>query len=282
MQDDLWQQWRAFATLWAPAGSGAPPGRGAQAAGGSGHGFAPFIDAAERFKAAAQSFVAAAADSAPAAAAAAQTFSDSLRDQFADALPPWSTLFGAAGSDRAPPAFSDWPALGPMREHQQRWQRMAEAGRRVDEAQRRLQRLWSDVLRHAAADFAARLQQQPPGAADPAALRQLYDSWIDCAEDAYAHIAHSEAFCTAQAELVNAGSQWRQELRAGIEHWAKLLDLPTRSEINTLAQRLRSVEERLRCAAPRAQAAAPERKTRRAPRKSSPARRKGARGQAKR
>jgi hypothetical protein len=78
------------------------------------------------------------------------------------------------------------------------------------------------------------------------ALHSLYDTWIDCAEEAYAHTAHSDAFCNALAEFVNASSQWRRELQASIEQWAKLLDLPTRSEINTLTQRLRSVEEQLR------------------------------------
>ncbi len=33
-----------------------------------------------------------------------------------------------------------------------------------------------------------------------------------------------------------------RELQASVEHWAKLLDLPTRSEINTLTQRLTAVE----------------------------------------
>jgi hypothetical protein len=31
-----------------------------------------------------------------------------------------------------------------------------------------------------------------------------------------------------------------------MEHWAKSVDLPTRSEVDTLTQRLRSVEEQLR------------------------------------
>jgi class III poly(R)-hydroxyalkanoic acid synthase PhaE subunit len=245
MAEDLWRQWQAFAGLWAP---GAP---GVQSpAGKSALGFAPFIDAAERFKAAAQTLLDGAAAGPAPAAQALQNFSDFLRDEFAAALPPWNALFGPAGAASAPGAApSDWPAIGPMREQQERWQRMSDAARRIDEAQRRLQRLWSDALRQAAADFAVRLQPPSSGAAEAAALRKLYDAWIDCAEDAYARIAHGEAFCDAQAELVNAGSQWRQELQAGIEHWAKLLDLPTRSEINTLAKRLRSIEEQLRAAA---------------------------------
>jgi hypothetical protein len=264
MTDDLWRQWQAFAGLWAP---GASPG----AAGGDrGFGFAPVIDAAERFKAAVQTMLDGAAGGPEAAARAVQNFSDFLRDEFTAARPPWHAGFGAGVQS---PPLADWPALGPMREHQQRWQRMSEAARRIDDAQRRLQRQWSDALRQAAADLAARLQPPPSAAADADALRKLYDTWIDCAEDAYARTAHSEAFCNAQAELVNAGSQWREELQAGIEHWAKLLDLPTRSEINTLTLRLRSIEQQLR-AATAAPAAAPRAKPRVAPRQSASARRR--------
>lgn len=263
MQDELWRQWRSFAALWAPMG---PDGQAGSASQGS-LGFAPFIDAADRFKAAAQRFLeTAAAASVPAAAQAAQSFSDFLRDQFADARLPWGEFAGAGGTDRvSQPWVADWPALGPMREHQQRWQRMAEAGRRIDEAQRRLQRLWSDALRQAATEFAARLQPPLPGVADAEALRKLYDSWIDCAEDAYARTAHSAAFCDAQAELVNALSHWREELRAAIEHASKLLDLPTRSEINTLAQRLKAVEVQLRAATPGEPDTGTERQGRRPP-----------------
>ncbi len=87
---------------------------------------------------------------------------------------------------------------------------------------------------------------QPATAPSAAVLHQLYGTWIDCAEDAYSRAAHSEPFCTALAEYVNASSEWRKELQASVEHSAKLLDLPTRSEINTLTQRLIAVEHELR------------------------------------
>src|ERR1700676_2123389 len=118
MQDELWRQGRSFAAPWAAPGPGGKPGWSAEA----GFGFAPFIDVAERFKVAAQSFLeAAAGGSAPAAAAAAQSFSDFLRDQFADAQLPWNTVFGTGtggGESAQLPSFAAWPALGPMREHQ--------------------------------------------------------------------------------------------------------------------------------------------------------------------
>jgi class III poly(R)-hydroxyalkanoic acid synthase PhaE subunit len=173
---------------------------------------------------------------------AAQQFGDFLREQFATAFAPWS---GTDASSSAPTSLFDAPAFGATREHQQRAQRILEATQRIDAAQRRLQRLWSDVIREAATKFVGQLTSSPADA-NPESWRKLYDTWIDCAEDAYARTAHGEAFCQAQAELVNASSQWRQEQQASIEHWLKTFDLPTRGEINSLMRRLRAVEAQLR------------------------------------
>ena len=239
MEHDLWRQWQAFAP-------GAPPSFAAGATGApvGAFGFAPFIDAAERFAAATRSFHGGTSDgSAAAAAAAAQVFGNFLRDQFADFFKMhWGTA-PRGGADHPLPA--ELPALGLTREHQERAQRAAQAWRGMDDAQRRLQRLWSDTLREAASAFVAHLGAVQSAPLTPDALNRLHDDWIDCAEGAYARTAHSEAFCDALADYVNASSRWRRESNAGAELWAKLLDLPTRNEINTLAQRLRALEERI-------------------------------------
>jgi Poly(R)-hydroxyalkanoic acid synthase subunit (PHA_synth_III_E) len=260
MEYDLWRQWQAFA-------AGAPPGftPGAAASFGAGaapagaFGFAPFIDAAERFAAATRSFHdGTAGASAPAAAAAAQVFGNFLRDQFADffkmsgGAQPWGAV-PPGGAEHPLPA--EFPALGLTREHQERAQRAAQAWRTMDDAQRRLQRLWSDTLREAASAFVARLGAAQSAPLTPETLNRLYDSWIDCAEESYARTAHSESFCDALADYVNASSHWRRESNAGAEFWAKVLDLPTRNEVNTLAQRLRALEERVR---PQTEARQPE------------------------
>ena len=221
--------------------------------------WAPFIASAKRFDEAARKFVDSTADrSVPASVSqeAARSFSEFLREHSFEVFRlPWAASF--YGSEATPPAASilDIPALGLMREHQQRSQRTADAARRIGEAQRRLLYLWSDTLRDAAAKFCARLSRpepgSPPAAALPALLRSLYDGWIDCAEQAYARMAHSDSFCEALAEFVNASAAWRAESQASIEQAAKLLDLPTRSELNTLTQRLKYLEEQL--AAERAQ-----------------------------
>jgi polyhydroxyalkanoate synthesis regulator phasin len=264
LQSDPWQQWQAFAALFAPGAWASQTAQGRPGASS----FAPFTQVAERFGAAARAYFDAANASPSAPVDAARIFTDSLRELFAD-FQPWNSGSGSAtGPGGVPPGFTpNSPALGATREHQQRWQRMSDAWLRLDEAQRRLQRMGSDVLRDAAATFASRLGASHPPADSPEALRKLYDTWIDCAEDAYGRAAHSDAFCNALAESVNAGSEWRRELQASIEHSAKFLDFPTRSEINTLTQRVKSLEEEVR-------ALRKERQPKAAASKSRPARRK--------
>lgn len=246
MENDLWRQWQALGGIAASLSAAGPSSFAARAGAlpASAFGFAPFVDAAERFAAATRSFQDGKADgSATTAAAAAQAFGNFLRDQFADFFElPWGSTPGTLDDHPLP---AEVPALGLTREHQERAQRAAQAWRGMHDAQRRLQRLWSDTLRAAASAFVARLGAAQSAALTPAAPDRLYDSWIDCAEESYARTAHSEAFCDALADYVNATSHFRRESNAGAELWAKLLDLPTRSEINTLAQRLRALEARV-------------------------------------
>lgn len=229
---DAWRQWAAFAALFNPmpgvSATGPIPGSPA--------GFAPFFDA-ERFAAAVRAF-----QSGRDPQTAAAGLSDFLRDQFGAVL---DGMWGGSAPGHSMPPAPEAPALGPTREQQERWQRAAAAWQRLQEAQRRLQRLWSDALSEAAQAFVPRL-----GAAasplTPEAMHGLYDAWVDCAEEAYAGMAHGEAFGTALAAAVKAASEWRDESAASIEPWAKWLDWPTRSEINSLSMRIRALEEKQR------------------------------------
>jgi len=231
MSTDLWREWQSF---WGG------PQRGAEQSAAAASGFAPFIELADKFTAAATHFLAG-ASAAPTETAAAEALATLMRDLSAGLFkPPGLDAFRRA----APvPADSAAPVLGMAREHVLHAQRAAEAWARLAEAHGRLQRLWSDALREAAAAFSARIQTA--AAPDPETIAKLYDAWIDCAEEAYGRTAHGEAFCNALADYVNASSQWRLEAGVTAEEWAKLLDLPTRREINSLERRLRSLEEEL-------------------------------------
>jgi hypothetical protein len=221
--------------------------------------FAPLQGSADRFAAAARKYFEGMQTPGPAAAAAARTFGDFLRVETTDFFRfPWSATLSSGGGPGTPPppAMQDLPAFGLSREHQLRWQRNADSGRRMGDAQHRLQLLWSDALRDAAIAFAARVEQPHPDAAKGTvpgveALRGLYDSWIDCAEEAYARIAHSDSFSSALADFMNASGTLRKESQVSVELWAKALDLPTRSELNTLMRRVNSLEEQLRMKQPR-------------------------------
>jgi ketosteroid isomerase-like protein len=254
MSLDPWREWQAYlaqfaaGTPFAAGASFAQAAANTAAPGGPAAmpGLAAVAEAAQRFQTSAREFFTAAA-AGTGAAAAMQAFTDSLREQYSSYRMPW---------DPAPARAADTPAFGATREHQQRAQRMADAQRRMADAARRLERLWSDALREAATAYTAGVaaHAMPP---TPDSVRKLYDSWIDCAEDAYGRIAHSDEFCAALAEYVNAGSAWRREAQVDAEQWAKILDLPTRSELNTVMQRLRAVEDALRSARDRPASHAP-------------------------
>jgi class III poly(R)-hydroxyalkanoic acid synthase PhaE subunit len=229
---DAWRQWAAFAALFNPMADAAAPGAIPRPPAG----FAPFFDA-ERFAAALRAF-----KGGPDSQTAAAGFSDFLRDQFGGVL---DGMWGSGAPGHSVPPVAGAPALGPTREQQERGQRAAAAWQRLQEAQRRLQRLWSDALSEAARAFVPRLGATA-APLTPEAVHGLYDAWVDCAEEAYAGMAHGEAFGTALAAALKAAGEWRDESAASIEPWAKWLDWPTRNEINSLSLRVRALEEKLR------------------------------------
>ena len=238
MNNDFWRQWQALAAIGAPWGHGGSPSPG----------FGPFAESAEHFAAALREFTAAAERAAQPSAtpsetafAAAERLGYFLRDHFAATMkPPWPPAAGATATAAA--AFAQAPPLGLGREQMLRAERAAEAWNRLTEAQGRLQRMWSDCLREAAAAFTARLGEAAGKPVTAEAIEHFYDVWIECAEDAYGRTAHGDAFGDALSDYVNAGAQWRREAAAGIEDWAKLWDLPTRSEVNALIHRMRDLE----------------------------------------
>ena len=223
MNDDWLGPWRDFAAAWDAHGAALFAAAGTRIAAAAAARSVPYAAVAEAFSVA----VRAAIDSAsrgPAGASvpAIDQFGEFLRAQFGD--------------------LSAFAMIGPQRLQQERWERMALASLQAQDAQARLMRLWSDALREAAGVFAARCVNSAR-AEIPANV--LYDEWIVCAEDAYARMAHTAAFCSARAALLNAQSRLRIELQALFERWCKELDLPTRSELNSVHRTLQTLRLQL-------------------------------------
>ncbi|MDX5297430.1 MAG: class III poly(R)-hydroxyalkanoic acid synthase subunit PhaE, partial [Gammaproteobacteria bacterium] len=68
-------------------------------------------------------------------------------------------------------------------------------------------------------------------------LRALYDMWVDASEDAYAGFAMSDEYQVVYGDLVNSLMQVRKDLNVIAEQNYHLMNIPTRSEINTMQHR---------------------------------------------
>lgn len=166
-----------------------------------------------------------------------------------DLLGAWQKLAGAAlgaGGEAATGPPGVWPAFGATREKQETLERLGRAWLRYQKALQRfselLGRVAGDAVDRLAKAVAARAERQEP----PASLRAVYDLWIESGEQAYAAAAHAAEFAAVQAELAAALVDVRAEQQKIAEDWARSLDLPTRSEVNTLLKRVNTLRRRVR------------------------------------
>ena len=142
-------------------------------------------------------------------------------------------------------ALPNMPALGPAREQQETWQRLGQLAMRCAQAQMQVSAQWNDIIGKALRELAERLAPRLKSGATPTSMKEIYDLWVDSAENVYAQAARAGGFVQAQAELTNATSQLRSAQRELLEEWARQYDLPTRSELNSIHQQLRELKAAL-------------------------------------
>lgn len=90
--------------------------------------------------------------------------------------------------------------------------------------------------------FTCGLTGEPPPQDGSARLRELYDLWIDCAESAYAVIAHEPAFAAAQAATINEAYKSQANMRSLVERLAQQFGLATLAEVDALRERIAALE----------------------------------------
>jgi hypothetical protein len=157
------------------------------------------------------------------------------------AMPGMGAAPGLGGLD----ALFNVPALGPAREQQQAWQRLAQLAARYGQAQFNVVQQWNDIIGKSLESLAERLAPALKSGATPGSMKEVYDLWVESAEGAYAQVARGASFVQAQAELTNALSQLRSAQRELVEEWSKQFDLPTRAELNSIHQQLRDLKAAL-------------------------------------
>lgn len=163
-------------------------------------------------------------------------------------LAPWKDFMERMGMGAFDPAqmLAGAPALGLTREYQESAARLVELSRQFQQRYAEFAQQNAILMQDAYQVLKKRLATGSPAAQSPA---ELYDEWIDCAEDAYAQAAHSEAFARLLAELCNISSAFKVERGKLTEHIARHLDMPSRAEVDTLHRQVRALKDALRAAA---------------------------------
>ena len=160
--------------------------------------------------------------------------------------PTVSSAFAATGGNVFGPDLS--PAQGLLT----RWMQL----------QGELAAHWNTIAQVASSRFLEHLAALKPEQAG-SEPRKLYDSWIECAEAAYAKTVHTEDFCRVIAELINTVTALRLQGQHHAQMWARAVDLPTRSDIDALKRQVDELKTRKPRAASRKRTAQPKRKRKR-------------------
>ncbi len=138
------------------------------------------------------------------------------------------------------------PAFGYLREHQEHYQKFAQA---MLDQQQQTNRYNALLVRASARAFELledKLSQRAEPGRQIDSVRALYDLWVDAAEDAYAEIALSDEFREVYGALVNAQMRVRKHVQEEVERVATDLGMPTRTEIDSMGKRLHEVRRELK------------------------------------
>ena len=135
--------------------------------------------------------------------------------------------------------------LGAARERQLEWQAYLKALGEYQYSATHLMQQFVNVLAQSLQQVPVEVERRQQSNKPVQSMRELHDLWIECGEQCFASVAREEAFVTAQAAHTNALSQLRLAERALLERWLQQYDLPTRSELNSLHQKVRSMSERI-------------------------------------
>jgi hypothetical protein len=130
---------------------------------------------------------------------------------------------------------------------------------RWSQLQAQLAMHWNAIARTAGERFMARATSSST-ALDLTTIRKLYDSWIECAEQAYAATVHTDDFCRTQAELVNVTTSLLLEQRRQVESLAPMFGVVTRSEVDALRREMKHMQTEPRPASGRRASKGPRRK----------------------
>jgi hypothetical protein len=201
----------------------------------------------------------------------------SFGTQLAGQFEHWLRSAPAAGASFAaaagfPAATAGWSAapLGPAAaqgpDAQSAWELLMKLG----QLQGELARHWSEIAQASAQRFTERMRAAGGADFSSEGALALYETWVECAEEAYATTVRKEEFCRLQAQLTNTAMALLLAQRKQADTLVRAWGLPTREESDAMQRQIRELkhqlEERTARPAPRTpKAAAPRPKKLRRP-----------------
>lgn len=138
------------------------------------------------------------------------------------------------------------PAFGPAREHQERWQKLAQAQQACQHQQNEYNALMMKAAQRAFEIFEEQLTARAESGRGIDSARGLFDLWIDAAEQAYAEAALSPEFRKVYGALTNAQMRLRLAVQQEVEQVCGLFGMPTRTEVDSAHRKIAELERALR------------------------------------
>jgi polyhydroxyalkanoate synthase subunit PhaE len=137
------------------------------------------------------------------------------------------------------------PAFGLTREMQLDQQALTAAINEYLQTSSRYQALLQQVNTQGIARLQEMLGQRAEPGKQVDSMKALYDLWVDAMEDAYSQMALSDEFRDAFGAMVNAQMQVRKLQQQQTEQMCRELGIPTRSEVDSLGQRVQQLRREL-------------------------------------
>jgi class III poly(R)-hydroxyalkanoic acid synthase PhaE subunit len=129
------------------------------------------------------------------------------------------------------------PGLGYTREQQEHLQGLAQHLLTYHDALRAYKLAFAKTALASLQSVQKRLRAMHEKGEKIESLRGLYDMWVDASEEAYAKFAMSDEYQVVYGDLVNALMQVRKDINQLSEQHYHLMNIPTRSEIDTMQHR---------------------------------------------
>lgn len=162
-------------------------------------------------------------------------------DQWMAAAAPYLDTWRREGS-----TMLGLPTFGIGREHQQRWQKLAQAQLDYQPHENAYNALMLKAAQRAYEVFESKLAEREEPGRQLTSARALFDLWIDSAEEAYAGIALSPEFRDAYGARVNAQMRLRQAMQGEVEQMSAMFGIPTRSDLDAAFRKISELERALR------------------------------------